>query len=441
MTGITGIREGAHNRLGEQPSLEATRRTPKSSTPRITGLMAVLSSVESACRRLSRSPPNDELDYMTVPTSAVDRSMSPLVRAGLVVGLIYVFLVGVSSLESGIGHLGGNTQEALFSSVRNPLAGLFVGILGTVMVQSSSASTSVIVGLVASGVLGFEFAVPMVMGANIGTTVTNTLVSLAHARRSFEFKRAFAAATVHDFFNVAIVAVLLPLELATGAISTLAGRITEPLVGAAGTEWKSPVKAWVKEPVSWLEGLWNSLGAHGNTLGALLVFCGIATVLLALTFVTKNMRRLVAKRVEQTLNTALGRGSGIVALLVGVAITISVQSSSITTSMLIPLAAAGVLSLRNAYPVTLGANVGTTITALLAALATSRPEALTIALVHTLFNIGGILLLYPITPLREIPIRAAETLARVAVERRLLAVAYVVGTFILVPLIGVTLLR
>ena len=293
--------------------------------------------------------------------------------------------------------------------MRNPLAGLFVGILGTVMVQSSSASTSVIVGLVASGVLGFEFAVPMVMGANIGTTVTNTLVSLAHARRSFEFKRAFAAATVHDFFNVAIVAVLLPLELATGAISTLAGRITEPLVGAAGTEWKSPVKAWVKEPVSWLEGLWNSFGAHGNTLGALLVFCGIATVLLALTFVTKNMRRLVAKRVEQTLNTALGRGSGIVALLVGVAITISVQSSSITTSMLIPLAAAGVLSLRNAYPVTLGANVGTTITALLAALATSRPEALTIALVHTLFNIGGILLLYPITPLREIPIRAAET--------------------------------
>ena len=378
---------------------------------------------------------------MTVPTSAVDRSMSPLVRAGLVAGLIYVFLVGVSSLESGIGHLGGNTQEALFSSVRNPLAGLFVGILGTVMVQSSSASTSVIVGLVASGVLGFEFAVPMVMGANIGTTVTNTLVSLAHARRSFEFKRAFAAATVHDFFNVAIVAVLLPLELATGAISTLAGRITEPLVGAAGTEWKSPVKAWVKEPVSWLEGLWNSFGAHGNTLGALLVFCGIATVLLALTFVTKNMRRLVAKRVEQTLNTALGRGSGIVALLVGVAITISVQSSSITTSMLIPLAAAGVLSLRNAYPVTLGANVGTTITALLAALATSRPEALTIALVHTLFNIGGILLLYPITPLREIPIRAAETLARVAVERRLLAVAYVVGMFILVPLIGVTLLR
>ena len=367
--------------------------------------------------------------------------MSPLVRVGLVVALIYVFLVGVSSLESGIGYLGGDTQVALFSSVRNPLAGLFVGILGTVLVQSSSASTSVIVGLVASGVLGFEYAVPMVMGANIGTTVTNTLVSIAHMRQSFEFQRAFAAATVHDFFNVVIVAVLLPVELVTGAISTLAGRISETLVGSAGTEWKSPLKAWVKEPVGWLEGLWDRFGVDGTALGALLVFCGIATVLLALAFVTKNMRRMVAERVERSLNMALARGNGMIALLVGVAITISVQSSSITTSMLIPLCAAGVLSLRNAYPVTLGANVGTTITALLASLATSRPEALTIALVHSLFNIGGILLLYPITALREIPIRAAETLAKVALERRWLAVGYVTGMFMIVPLIGVALLR
>ncbi|MDE0231957.1 MAG: Na/Pi symporter [bacterium] len=366
--------------------------------------------------------------------------MPPVARAALVLGLIYVFLVGVSSLESGIKLLGADVQETLFSTVRNPLAGLFVGILGTVLVQSSSASTSVIVGLVASGVLGFEFAVPMVMGANIGTTVTNTLVSLAHLRRSAEFMRAFAAAVVHDFFNVVIVLVLLPLELLTGAISGLAERITEPLVGAAGTEWRSPIKGLVKQPVGWLEDLWSGFGANGDALGTLLVVCGVATVLLALAFVTKNMRRLVAQRVEHSLNMALGKGSGIVALLVGLVITISVQSSSITTSMLIPLSAAGVLTLRNAYPVTLGANVGTTITALLAALATSRPEALTIALVHTLFNIGGILLLYPITALRQIPIRGAEILARLAVERRLLAVAYVGGMFIAVPFIGVALL-
>ena len=384
--------------------------------------------------------PYHDVEHLTVPDRVDSGRMPPAARAALVLGLIYVFLVGVSSLESGIKLLGADVQETLFSTVRNPLAGLFVGILGTVLVQSSSASTSVIVGLVASGVLGFEFAVPMVMGANIGTTVTNTLVSLAHLRRSAEFMRAFAAAVVHDFFNVVIVLVLLPLELLTGAISGLAERISEPLVGAAGTEWKSPIKGLVKQPVGWLEDLWSGFGANGNALGTLLVVCGVATVLLALAFVTKNMRRLVAQRVESSLNMALSKGSGMVALLVGLVITISVQSSSITTSMLIPLSAAGVLTLRNAYPVTLGANVGTTITALLAALATSRPEALTIALVHTLFNIGGILLLYPITALRQIPLRGAEILARLAVERRLLAVAYVAGMFIAVPFIGVALL-
>jgi len=384
--------------------------------------------------------PWDNAEHISISDRA-DEGLKPVVvKALLVVGLIYVFLVGVSSLESGIKLLGADTQESLFSTVRNPLAGLFVGILGTVLVQSSSASTSLIVGLVASGVLGFEYAVPMVMGANIGTTVTNTLVSLGHVRRTAAFTRAFAAAVVHDFFNVVVVAVLLPLELLTGAISSVAERISEPLVGSAGTEWKSPVKALVKKPVGWLEDLWSGFGASGNALGTLLVICGIVTVLLALAFVTKTMRRLVAKRVERSLNTALGRGSGLVALLVDLVITISVQSSSITTSMLIPLSAAGVLTLRNAYPVTLGANVGTTITALLAALATSRPEALTIALVHTTFNIGGILLLYPVTALRQIPIRGAEILARVAVERRLLAVVYVVGMFIILPFLGVALL-
>jgi sodium-dependent phosphate cotransporter len=150
---------------------------------------------------------------------------------------------------------------------------------------------------------------------------------------------------------------------------------------------------------------------------------------------------LVADRVERSLNAVLGRGGGVVAMLLGVVITISVQSSSITTSILIPLSAAGVLSLRNVYPVTLGANVGTTITALLAALAASRPEALTVAFVHTIFNIGGILLLYPIPILREIPPRAAEALATVAAERRAAAVAYVFGVFVIIPLIGVAVLR
>ena len=361
-------------------------------------------------------------------------------RSALVVGLIYIFLVGVSSLEAGIKIMGEDTQERLFSSVSNPIAGLCIGILGTVLVQSSSASTSVIVGLVATNKLGVDAAVPMVMGANIGTTVTNTLVSLGHARQSEEFRRAFAAATVHDFFNVLAVAILLPLEIYTKAISKTATAVSELLLGTGGTEWKSPVKAWVKGPVKLLKGMWEQVGVSDTVRGTLMVLTGLAIILLALAFITKNMRTLVADRVERSVNAVLGRGGGALAMLLGLIITVAVQSSSITTSILIPLSAAGVLSLRNAYPVTLGANVGTTVTALLAAMAASNPNSLTVALAHTTFNIAGILLLYVLPFARDLPILAAEKLAELAVERKTWAVTYVVVLFIVLPLLGVTFL-
>ncbi len=380
----------------------------------------------------NRSERSDTEDGSRIPTG---------VRAAIVLGLIYIFLVGVSSLEAGIKIMGAETQEQLFSAVTNPIAGLCVGILGTVLVQSSSASTSVIVGLVAAGVVGVDDAVPMVMGANIGTTVTNTLVSLGHVRHSSEFKRAFAAATVHDFFNVLAVAVILPLEVLFGLVSRVAEALSEQLVGSAGTEWKSPVKAWVKEPVGWLESFWSNVGAANNVLGTLMVLTGLVIILSALTAITKNMRLLVAARLEQSLNAMLAKGGGAVALVMGLIITIAVQSSSITTSILIPLAAAGVLSLRNIYPVTLGANVGTTITALLAALAASKPEALTVALAHTTFNLAGILLLYVIPLARDWPILAAERMADVALKRRTMAIVYVVVLFVCLPLLGVVLLR
>ena len=368
-------------------------------------------------------------------------SAARLLRFAVVLGLIYLFLAGVSSLEGGIKVMGADTQERLFSNVSHPIAGLFIGLLGTVLVQSSSASTSVIVGLVASGALGLEAAVPMIMGANLGTTVTNTLVSLGHVRQSNEFRRALAAATVHDFFNVMAVIVLLPFELATGLLSRLATGTADLLIGSGGAEWESPLKALVKAPVSALKDGLKSAGFDGNALGISMVAVGLVVVLISLISITKNMKQLIAARLERSMNRVLGRGGGIVAIIVGILVTVAVQSSSITTSILIPMSAAGVITLRNAYPVTLGANVGTTITALLAAMAASGSDALSIALVHTWFNVIGILVLFGIPFLRPLPIRAAELLAEVAVRRRTFAFVWVLGMFIIVPLIGVAIFR
>ena len=377
----------------------------------------------------------------TTSASPQRREVPTIVRGLVVVILLYFFLTGVELLSGGFKTLGKDFVDGLFQGVSNPIGGLFVGLLATVLVQSSSVSTSVIVGLVASSVVGIDDAVPMIMGANIGTTVTNILASLGYLRRGDDFRRAFAAATVHDIFNLLAVAVLLPLELLTGYLSGVAGWITDLVIGTSGASFKSPLKAAVKMPAGWIKDLLSELGTHGDLKGALMIVIGLVFIFLALAFVTRNMRLLVADRVEAAINRTLGAGSGLVAIVLGMIITVAVQSSSITTSVLVPLAAAGVLSLENVYPVTLGANVGTTVTALLASLATGSPAAVTVALVHTLFNVTGIALFYPVRSLRALPIRLATGLARIGAERRTWAVTYVLAMFLVIPLLGVMILR
>ena len=369
------------------------------------------------------------------------REIPTLLRAFLVLVLLYLFLTGVELLGGGFKSLGKDLVDGLFEGVSNPIGGLFVGLLATVLVQSSSVSTSVIVGLVAAGVVNTGDAVPMIMGANLGTTVTNTLASLGHVRHDVEFKRAFAAATVHDFFNILAVLVFLPIELITGYLSSTASWLTDTLIGTSGSDFKSPLKQAVKLPAKWVKELISDLGAHGDFKGALMIAVGLIFIFISLAYITKNMRLLVADRVETAINHALGAGSGIVAIILGAVITVSVQSSSITTAVLVPLAASGVLTLENIYPVTLGANVGTTVTALLASLATGSPAAVTVAIVHTLFNISGILVFYPFQKLRQIPINLANRLSEIVVERRSLALAYTLTAFVIIPLLGVLILR
>jgi solute carrier family 34 (sodium-dependent phosphate cotransporter) len=369
------------------------------------------------------------------------RELPTPARAALVVLLLYIFLVGVSLLEDGIAGLGDGFQSGLLENVANPISGLFAGILFTVLVQSSSVSTATIVGLVGSGTLSVELAVPMIMGANIGTTITNTLASLGSIRRSEDFRRGFAAATVHDFFNIAAVAVLLPLELLTGFLSGSARWLTERLRGGSVSELgSSPVKRAVDVPVDAIESFLEASPVGGRFIALTLLLVGLGLIFLALSQITRNMRQLVAGSVERAMNRIVGRGGGAVGIVVGIAVTIAVQSSSITTSILVPLVAAGVLTLPNAYPITLGANVGTTITALIASLAVLRPEGLTIALVHTLFNLTALAALYPIRVVRELPIRAAEALATQAVARRSVVLAYVLGLFVVIPFLGVFLI-
>jgi sodium-dependent phosphate cotransporter len=363
-----------------------------------------------------------------------------LLRIAAVIGFLIIFLVGVKLLGASFKMVGKDTAKNLFDGLTNPFAGLAVGILATVLVQSSSVTTSVVVGLVGDGQISVAHAVPVIMGANIGTSVTNTLVSLGHITRSAEFRRAFAGATVHDFFNLITVIVLLPIELATGFLQHSAEELTKFFHGSSGVHYKSPIKEFIGSIAKWVIKLVEGVGLEGWWAAAIALLIGLAFIVVSLIVITKTMRSLLAGRLEQSLNRALGR-SGLISMGVGILITVAVQSSSVTTSLLVPLIGAGILSLEVAFPITLGANIGTTVTAMLAALAADKSSGLTIAFVHLLFNITGILILYPFPPLRRIPIRLAEGLGILAVRNRLYVLAYILTVFVVVPLLGVLIFR
>lgn len=363
----------------------------------------------------------------------------PLVRPLVLIGLLYLFLVAVNGLGAGFKALGQDLLDSFFAATENPFMGLMVGILATTLVQSSSVTTASIVGLVAAPLnpLPVANAIPMIMGANIGTTVTNTVASLAHMGRKEEFRRAFSVATCHDFFNYLAVIVLLPLELATGFLGKSATALTGALSGVGGADFDSPFKAAIKAGGHPLEVLAGWVGPTEQWSAVIHIALSGILIFASLMAIVSVMRSAMRSRVEALVSRALGKNA-VLAMMVGAVATVMVQSSSITTSLLVPLAGAGVLTLRQAFPVTLGANIGTTVTALLAALAATGENAaagLTIAVVHLLFNLSGTLLIYPIRAIRDVPLRLAQGLADLAVRSRTLAITYVVFLFYVIPAI------
>lgn len=369
----------------------------------------------------------------SAPMSAGDR----LLRILALAGILYVFLMSIELIGDTFKLMGDDFARDLFNYTMNPFSGLLTGILATSLVQSSSTVTSIIVSLVAAGTVGIEQAVPMVMGANIGTSITNTIVSLGHMTAKQEFQRAFAGATVHDFFNLIAVAVFLPLELATGFLHNVAIATSELLIGQGGVKFHSPLKQIVEPTVELLEGTLVSIAPNNVVAAVILLLIGLVLLIGSLRYLVKLMKSLMMGKVEVMLHRYLFKHP-LRGILVGTIITILVQSSSVTTSLTIPLLAAGFVSVENIFPFVLGANVGTTITALLASMVTGSAEALTVALCHVYFNVFGIMTLYWF---RRVPIACAKWLGRVAVHSPVYAIAYVLVVFFLLPVSLIWLAR
>lgn len=341
--------------------------------------------------------------------------------------VLYAFLVGLDMMALAFKQFGGGFAATLITTTANPAVGLFIGILATSLVQSSSTTTSITVGLVAADALTIQGAIPIIMGANIGTSVTNTIVSLAHVTRREEFQRAFAGATVHDFFNWMAVLILFPLEYFTGYLAWSATRLTRLLQGAGGIELFNPLKAVVGPTAGAISALFGDSGA-------ITLLIGLALLMGSLKLLVDLLKVIMSERAEQILHRTLFR-SPAAAILAGTAMTVMVQSSSITTSAIVPLVGAGVVTLEQLFPFTIGANIGTTITAMLAALSTANPSAVTVAFAHFVFNVTAALLIYVPLPMRRVPLALARGLGRIASRNRLLAGVYIVVVFFGIPLL------
>lgn len=399
-------------------------------TPREATAGALLEQEGAGAGTLLRSP----LDWL--PFTGRTRS---IIEWLVVAFAIYVLITAVSGIGAGFKMATGGQAGELFQFAQNPFVGLVIGILATVLTQSSSTTTAITVGMVAGG-LPIAIAIPILLGANIGTTVTSTFVSLGMARDKEVFRRAFGAASVHDMYNLLSVLIFLPLELMFGVLERSSAWLAAQTGGSDGgpiaavfSAIGSGVRSFTGPGVDLLT--WGVSPLPSPWGGIVLILIGVGLILAVINLIGKMLKVLMVGRAERIFHTAIGRGpmSGI---LSGTLITVMVQSSSTTTSLAVPLVGSGKFSVKQIYPFTIGANIGTTLTALIAAFAFTGAEgqvALQAAYVHVLYNLFCAIVIFGIPFLRPLPVTAALWLARLGAENKLYVVTWVLGVFVVIP--------
>ncbi len=325
---------------------------------------------------------------------------------------------------------GKGLAETLIQTTSNPLVGLFIGILATSLIQSSSSTTSIVVGMVGGGVLNVTNAIPIIMGANIGTSVTNTLVSITQIKRSAEFQRSFSTAIVHDYFNLLSVIVLFPLQYYTNFLGRAASFLGQEFQNIGGLKLLSPVKALTHPLVDILK---HWIGENPWILFPL----SLVLLIFALTQMVGTLKSMVVKKAATWFDRYLFK-TAVRAFSVGLLLTVMVQSSSITTSLAVPMAGAGLLTIVQIFPYTLGANIGTTVTAMLAALATGNLAAIIVAFSHLLFNISGMIVWWP---LKFVPIFFANKFAYFSTRNKIIPFIYIIIVFFVIPILLIYLLK
>ncbi len=338
--------------------------------------------------------------------------------------VIAMFFVAIQLLATSLNVIGHNASSAINLATENPFIGLFIGLLATAILQSSSTITSLAVAAVAAGSITLQNAVPIVIGANIGTTLTSTIVSLGYITKATEFKKAISAGTTHDLFNIIIAVLIFPLEYYYNLLTKVSVAVAGVFHG---------ITSQIGGPKPWLHGSWGNLLVWVvNHIGAYLALV-LAVILLFVS--VKSISRILYKhligRAKTNFQTLMFR-DGARSFGSGLLLTSVIQSSSITTSLIVPLVATGKVQLRRAFQFILGANLGTTITAIFATLFESK-AAISLAMAHFLFNFIGVFIFLLIPALNRLPTYLSDRLGDLTLRSRIIGFTYILLTFFLLP--------
>lgn len=346
-----------------------------------------------------------------------------------IIGTLLLFVFALDLMVTSLQHIGKSAAETIILATSNPFTALFIGLLITAMIQSSSTTTALVVALVASGSITIESAIPIIMGANVGTTITSTIVSLGFINKKKEFRRAASAGTYDGFFNILIIVILFPLEYYYGFLSGISQWIATyffdpgsgaPVASSFPQKWSmfGPVVGWLVEVIP--SGFLLAALSFILLFSSILVFRKLISGLL-LASSPERFSRFFFKNAWKSF-------------FWGTITTAAIRSSTITTSVVVPIVAQRIVSLRKAAPFILGANIGTTITAFIAAFFNvNTAGAISIAISHFLFNFIGVLIFYPVPILRRIPFELANRLGRLTLKYRLTVFVYILMIFFFIP--------
>jgi len=290
-------------------------------------------------------------------------------------GGLGLFIYGMKMMGDGLENASGEKLKKIFKKITsNPVKGVATGAVITAVIQSSSATTVMVVGFVNTGLMSLYQASTVIMGANIGTTVTAQLIA----------------------FNLDSI---IPIFLGIGSLTILLSK-----------------------------------GKKGREIGNIILGFGI--IFLGMELMQTTMSPLANSPIFETLIMNL-QGDVILGILVGATMTAIIQSSSASTGILIALASTGALPLEVAVPILFGNNIGTCITALLASIGTSK-NAKKAALIHLLFNIFGTLIFIPlINPLIQL-VQTISPGGNIEIKRQIAnahTIFNITNTVIMVPFI------